>query len=162
MEMSKLSILLLVVWPIWPVGSSAASRARRGDHVRDLFSLHYVWARSDCGFACDTFCDVFMWFPKWSCMNVRLQGVSCAGGQGGLKDSRTALLLECFRVFDELADPLGPKLFPSTHSAFPVFGAQAIPWVGECPLHLGEEGLHAPHHVGDCAGHIVSSLQGLG
>ena len=34
------------------------------------------------------------------------QGISCAGAQGGLKDGRSGLLKECFRVFDELADPL--------------------------------------------------------
>lgn len=33
------------------------------------------------------------------------QGVSCAGGQAGLKDRRTGLLTESFRIFDSLADP---------------------------------------------------------
>lgn len=40
-----------------------------------------------------------------------MQGVSCAGGQKGLRDVRTALMYQCFRIYDELVDPFGPEFF---------------------------------------------------
>lgn len=38
----------------------------------------------------------------------RTEGISQAGSQQGMKDLRSALLKECFRIYDEMITPPGP------------------------------------------------------